>query len=131
MATGKLELIGYIFIWTTSYLTISINIIYFPWGLPDNFLKKSFRKPPRWAHGPVSQGKCLRPIFILLGAILQGHIISHMSGTCSLSYFMVLEIHNSPLKGIGVRDFYRNSIGDLLCYACFCPFLIFSLFFYI
>ena len=34
-------------------------------------------------------------------------------------------IHNCPLKGIGVRDFYRNSIGDLLCYACFYPFLIF------
>ena len=46
MATGKLEAIGYIFIWTTSYLTISIKIAYFPWGLPENFLKKSFRKPP-------------------------------------------------------------------------------------
>ena len=36
-----------------------------------------------------------------------------------------LLVHNSPLKGIGVRDFYRNSIGDLLCYACFLQFLIF------
>ena len=48
MATGKLEAIGYIFIWTTSYLTISIKIAYFPLGLPENFLKKSFRKPPSW-----------------------------------------------------------------------------------
>ena len=32
---------------------------------------------------------------------------------------------NSPLKGIGVRDFYIIFIGDLLCYACFGPFLIF------
>ena len=46
MATGKLEAIGYIFIWATSYLTISIKIAYFPLGLPENFLKKSFRKPP-------------------------------------------------------------------------------------
>ena len=46
MATGKLEAIGYIFIWTTSYLTISIKIAYFPLGLPENFLNKSFRKPP-------------------------------------------------------------------------------------
>ena len=46
MATGKLEAIGYIFIWATSYLTISIKIAYFPLGLPENFLKKSFSKPP-------------------------------------------------------------------------------------
>ena len=48
MATGKLEAIGYIFIWTPSYLTISIKIAYFPLGSPENFLKKSFRKPPSW-----------------------------------------------------------------------------------
>ena len=48
MATGKLELIGYIFIWATSYLTISIQIAYFPLGLPENVLKKSFRKPPSY-----------------------------------------------------------------------------------
>ena len=35
------------------------------------------------------------------------------------------KLHNSPLKGIGVRDFYMIFIGDFLCYACFCPFLIF------
>ena len=34
-------------------------------------------------------------------------------------------IHNSPLKGIGVRDFYRNFYRGFFCYACFCPFLIF------
>ena len=50
MATGKLEAIGYIFIWATSYLTISIKIAYFPLGLPENFLKKSFRKPPKAAY---------------------------------------------------------------------------------
>ena len=39
-----------------------------------------------------------------------------------------MKIYNCPLQGIGVRDFYRNSIGDLLCYACFWQFLIFLLF---
>ena len=74
MATGKLELIGYIFIWTTSYLTISIKIAYFPLGLPENFLKKSFRKPP--SQGSLVTFSCYVvvrswtwvPVYALLGS---------------------------------------------------------------
>ena len=39
-----------------------------------------------------------------------------------ISILFLIVIHNCPLEGLGVRDI---SIGDFLCYACFCPFLIF------
>ena len=74
MATGKLEPIGYIFIWTTSYLTISIKIAYFPLGLPENFLKKSFRKPPSESSNGILGHRTvmltLPPSFVWIAGVL-------------------------------------------------------------
>ena len=42
---------------------------------------------------------------------------------------LLSDLHNSPLKGIGVRDFYRNSIGDFSAMPVFAVFDLFDCFF--